>query len=107
LTDEVEENLVNVNSRLGGGFEELAREFTSEGLTLLGSDYSLIGKIALVSDQDHGDLVNVLDPQNLFSEGRDVVESRLSNNRISQKEALPVLHVQISHGSLNSKSERK
>ena len=60
--------MINVNSRLGGGLKELARKFAGQGFALLGSNDALVRKIALVADQDHGNVVEVLHSQNLFSE---------------------------------------
>ena len=43
-------------------------------------------------------IICVLDPQDLLPEVLQVVEGRLGGDGVHQEEALPVLHVQVTHG---------
>lgn len=57
LPDEVVEDLVDVDLGLGRGLEEgAAAKLAGKTLTLLGGDDALVLQVALVSDEDHGDL---------------------------------------------------
>lgn len=99
LTDEVIEDLLNVVLSLGRGLNEAAVEALGERLTLLRSDDTLVSQIALVSDQDHGDLIGILDTQDLIAELGKIVEGRLSDDGVDEDKTLAVLHVEVAHGS--------
>jgi len=95
LSDEVIEDLLNVDFGLGRGLEELALELAGKSLTLLSGDDTLIGQIALVADENHGNTLSVLHTENLLSQIGEVVEGGLGNNRIAKHESLTVLHVEV------------
>jgi len=100
LPDEVVEDLVDVDLGLGRGLEEgAAAKLAGETLTLLGGDDALVLQVALVSDENHGDRVAVLDAEDLLAEVREVVERGLGNDTVDEDESLAVLHVQVTHGS--------
>jgi hypothetical protein len=100
LPDEVVEDLVDVDLGLGRGLKEgAAAKLAGEALTLLGGDDALVLQVALVSDENHGDRVAVLDAEDLLAEVREVVERGLGNDTVNKDESLAVLHVQVTHGS--------
>lgn len=61
LTNQLEEGLLNVNAGLGRGLEERASPLLGSLFTFLGSNLSLSVQIALVANEDHRDLLGVLD----------------------------------------------
>jgi len=98
-TDEVVEDLVDVDLELGRGLdEEAVVEALGKLLTLLGGDNTHVVEIALVADKNHGDVVSVLDAEDLLAHVDQVVEGAEGDNRVHQHETLAVLHVQITHG---------
>ena len=99
LTDEIVEDLLNVVLGLGRGLNEAAVEALGERLSLLGSDDTLVSQIALVSNQNHGDLIGILDTQDLVAQLGEIVEGGLSDDGVDEDEALAVLHVEVAHGS--------
>lgn len=98
LSDEIVEDLLDVVLGLSRGLDEAAVEALGQALSLLGGDDTLVSQIALVSDQDHGDLIGILDTQDLVAQLREVVEGRLGDDTVDESEALAVLHVQVTHG---------
>jgi len=78
--DEVVEYLVDVLGRLGRGLKELAMEaLVGEGLGLLGSDGALINQVALVADENHGNVFSVLHLDDLIADS-------CGRKRVSDKE---------------------
>jgi len=99
-TDEVMEDLVDVDLELGRSLdEEAVVEALGELLTLLGGDDTHVVKIALVADKHHGDVVSVLDAEDLLTHVDQVVECAQGDDRVHEHKALSVLHVQVTHGS--------
>jgi hypothetical protein len=65
-------------------------------LTLTG-DLALALQIALVSDDDHGEVVLILHAQDLLLEGGDFLEALSGCDGVDQQEALARAHVLLSH----------
>jgi hypothetical protein len=97
LTDKVVEDLLDVVLGLSRGLEEGAIEALGETLTLLSGDHTLVGQITLVTNQNHGDLLAILNTENLVAELGEVVEGGLGDDGVNQNETLTVLHVEITH----------
>jgi len=95
--DEGEEALFDINSRLCARFKERAVEALGQIGTLSCSDDSLCCQIALVADENAGNVVILLDAENLRAEGRDFVEGSSGSNIVHHQEALTSTHVLITH----------
>ena len=94
------ENSLNVGLGLSRGLQEgAAVEFLGQSLTLLLSDDPLVGQIALVTDQDHGNGVTILHAKNLLLEVGEIIEGGLGDDGVDENKTLTIFHVQISHGS--------
>ena len=65
--------------------------------TLCG-DLPLAVEIALVADDNHGEVVLVLDPQDLLLECHDFLEALAVGYRVNEQEALSCAHVLLAHG---------
>jgi hypothetical protein len=63
LTNQLEERFFNVNTSLGRGLEERASPLLGSLLTFLGGNLSLSVQIAFVANEDHRDLLGVLDSE--------------------------------------------
>lgn len=63
----------------------------------LGRNFSLSVQIALVSDDNHGEVVLVLNAQYLLLECLDLFEGLLRGDGIDEQEALASAHVLLSH----------
>jgi len=99
LADQVVEDLLDVDLVLRGRLQERTpAETLRELLPLLRRDDALLREIALVSNENHRDIVAVLDSQDLFPQVLKVIECGLCNNTVHQDEPLTIFHVQISHG---------
>lgn len=59
---------------------------------------SLALEIALVAHDDHGEVVLVLDPEDLLLEGHDLLERLTVDYRVDEQEALAGPHVLLAHG---------
>jgi len=97
LTDEAEESFIDVCTCLCGCFEEGAVVIFSSIGTLLVLDLALVGKIAFVAAEDHWDVVDVLDTEDLFAEGCDFIEGAAGSDSVNEEEALASAHVLIAH----------
>jgi len=97
LADKLKEDLVDVDSVLGGGLEEGASELVAEVLALVCGDLSFVLQIALVADNDEGDTVAVLHAADLVAQVRNVVEGRVRRDRVHKHKALAAPHVLVSH----------
>lgn len=60
-------------------------------------DHSILLQIALVTHNDDGEVVLVLDPQNLLLEGHDLLKRLARGDGIDEKETLARPHVLFSH----------
>lgn len=67
------------------------------GITLLG-DLSLAFQIALVAYNDDGEVILVLDAQNLLLEGHDLFEALSARYRVDEEETLARSHILFAHG---------
>jgi len=65
--------------------------------TLCG-DLSLAVEITLVANDNHGEVVLVLDAENLLLEGHDLLEALAVGYRVDEQEALARAHVLLAHG---------
>ena len=123
LADEIVEGVLDVDAGLGGGLDELAAELSGQGLTLcrdpvldwslvsgrtgcgetgrgkctLLGDHALLLQIALVADDDDGEIVLVLDAQDLLLEGHDFFEGLARRYGVDEQEALAGPHVLFPH----------
>lgn len=66
----------------------------------LSGHLSLTLQVALVTDDDHGEVVLVLDPQNLLLEGGDLFEALPGGNGVDEQEAFAGPHVLLAHGAV-------
>lgn len=119
LPHEVSESLVDVDSLLGGGLDKFAAEVLGKIATLCGSvapqsirsahtsdielltvhaHLALVFEIALVGDDDHGELIHVLDPQDLLIERADFFKRVARRDGVYQQEAFASSHVLLPHG---------
>jgi hypothetical protein len=57
-------------------------------------------KIALVTDNDHREVVLVFDAQDLLLEGGDFLEALAGCDVVDQKETLSCPHVLLAHGTV-------
>ena len=64
--------------------------------TLLG-DYALLFQIALVADDNYGEIILVLDAQDLLLEGHDFFEGLARRYGVDEQEALAGPHVLFPH----------
>lgn len=55
-------------------------------------------QITLVADKDDGEVVLVLDAQDLLLEGHDFLEALAAGDAVDEEEALAGAHVLFSHG---------
>ena len=68
-------NILHAYAKIGDTTKrEEGREF---GFTLIFADYPLVLEVAFVTDEDHGDVVSVLDSEDLLPEVLQVIECRL------------------------------
>jgi hypothetical protein len=100
LANNVVKGLLNIQTRLGGSLDELAAERTSQSLSLLPGDLTLALEIALVADDNHGEVVLVLDSQNLLLEGGDFLEALAGCDGVDEEETLSGPHVLLAHGAV-------
>jgi len=130
LTDQAVEGLVDVDSGFGGGFNEPARKVGGQVTTLwtrvsasgtgsgrhrrriqraeppqclrrtLLADSAVHVQIALVSHDNHREVILVLHPQNLLLERGDLDETRPAGDGVDQQEALAGAHVLLPHGGV-------
>jgi hypothetical protein len=66
----------------------------------LPGDLTLALEIALVADNDHGEVVLVLDSQNLLLEGGDFLEALAGCDGVDEEETLSGPHVLLAHGAV-------
>ena len=62
------------------------------------ADHPLVLQVALVAHQHHRHVLSVLHTKDLLPQVLQVVEGGLGSDAVHQDKALPVLHVQVSHG---------
>lgn len=111
--------LINILSCASRSFEELAVEFLAKIFTRLSRHSTLLNQVTFVTNKNHWHLyayiylsqhekndskgwtymIYILNPKNLFSKGRNLIESGIGNYTIHEDKSLSVLHVQISHRS--------
>lgn len=88
LPDDVVVGILQVDPRLCARLDELAIEPLREGGAVLLRDLALALAVGLVANEDHRDLVRVLDARNLVPEPLNPVERRAGGDRVDQDEAL-------------------
>ena len=98
LADELVEGLVDVDLLFGGRLDELAAKVLGKVLALLRGDLAVVLEIALVGHDDNGEVVLVLDTENLLVEGGDLVKAVPGGDRVDTEETLPGAHVLLPHG---------
>lgn len=86
--DDSDERLVNVDTLLGRRLNALGAEALGEVATLVGLDLALVLEVALVGDNDDGEVVSVLDAENLLVERRNLLERAARSDRVDEQEAL-------------------
>jgi hypothetical protein len=100
LPHELIEGLVNVDLLLGRGFNELAAKVLGEVLALLHGDLAVVFQITLVTHNDDGEVVLVLNTENLLVEGGDLVKAVPGGDGVDAEETLSGPHVLLSHGGV-------
>jgi len=75
------------------------KEKQEERYTLLGN-LSLILQITLITHHNDGEIVLILDPQNLLLERDNFLETLSAGNTIHQQESLTRYHVLLAHCSV-------
>ena len=98
LSDEFRENVINTQLQFRRNFEENAIELLSKSLPLLCGDDTGVVEVALVAHKDDGHVLRVLHAEDLLAHVAEVVEAAQGHDGVHQDEALPVLHVEVSHG---------
>lgn len=98
LPDQVVENLMHIDLLLGRSLSEGAVKLPGQVQSLLLAHHAFVLQVALVSHQNHGHIVGVLNSQNLLPQVHEVIEGRLGGDGIDENEALAILHVQVAHG---------
>lgn len=63
-------------------------------------DFSLALQIALVADNNHGEVVLVLDAENLLLESGDLLETLARSDVVNKQETLSRPHVLFAHGAV-------
>ena len=77
----LEEQLVNVDLGLSRSLDEgNVAPVAGLSLSFVGRNDALVTQVTLVANQDHGDLVCVLDSEDLFTHIIQIIECRLSND---------------------------
>lgn len=61
-------------------------------------DLSVVVEIALVADDDDGEVIPVLDAQDLLLEGQDLLKALPGGDRVDEQKALAGPHVLFPHG---------
>ena len=77
-----------------------ARKCNSPSKLTVHSDLTLVLEIALVSDEDHREVILVLDSKDLLMELVDFLERFPSGYRVHEDEAFSSAHVLFAHGSV-------
>ena len=98
LPNELSENIIDTQLQFRRNFQENAIKLFRELLPLLGGDYPRVVEIALIPDEDDGDVLRVLHAEDLLPHVAEVVEAAEGHDGVHQDEALPVLHVEVAHG---------
>jgi hypothetical protein len=65
-----------------------------------GADLALVLQVALVADDDDGEVVPVLDAEDLLLEGHDLLEALPAGYAVDEQEALAGPHVLLAHGAV-------
>jgi len=99
LTDELEEDLVDIDAVFRGCLQKGATELVTQVLALVCGHLPLVLQVALVADDDEGHAVTVLYSADLVSQIRNIIECRVGCNRIDQHKPLSASHVLITHRS--------
>ena len=99
LTAQVDESLIDINAASSRGFvirlgTPLLSQLESSGS---GNDAVLL-HVALIADDYYGDVVVVLDSDDLFSKVRELVEGVHIGDREDKQETVSLLHVELAHG---------
>lgn len=121
FADEVVEGVVDVDARLCGGLDEFAAKGTGECFSLylhnkwletvtfdknresVGAKYTLLRnlslalQIALVAYNNDGEIIFILDPQNLLLERHDLLKTLPAGDAVHEQEALAGPHVLFAH----------
>jgi len=98
--NKVAEGLVNVDTLLGGGLDELAAEMFCHVSALVHANLAFVLQITFISNDDHREGVSVLHAENLLVEGADLLEGVSRSDGIDEKEALARAHVLLTHGTV-------
>lgn len=93
--DDLDEDLGDVDVLLGGRLDEVAAEGRGEVLALFRRDVALL-HVALVADEDHRDVLLLLDAEDLRAEFVAVVERGRRVDGVDEDEAVSGAHVGVS-----------
>lgn len=66
----------------------------------MSENFTLALEIALVADDDHGEVVLVLDSQDLLLECGDFLEALAGGDGVDEQETLACAHVLLTHGTV-------
>ena len=88
MVDERVENLVDVDIRLRRALHEGATITARQFLSFLSINFTLLVQIALVSNEDHGDIGAILVADDALADGIQVLQAALGSNTVDQYETL-------------------
>jgi len=100
LPNEVAECLIDVDTLLGGSFDELAAKVLGQVSSLVHPNLTLIFEIALVGNNNDGEGVNVLDSEDLLVESADFLERVAGCDGVDEQEPFACAHVLLTHRSV-------
>ncbi len=99
LTAQIREGLINIDTASGGSLVVgLGAPLLSQLERSCTGDYTILLHIALVANNHHGNVVVVLDANDLLSELGELVEGVHVGNGEDEQEAISLLHVELTHG---------
>lgn len=104
--DDGDKGLVDVDALLGRRLDALRAEALREVAALVGLHLALVLEVALVGDDDDGEVVPVLDAEDLLVERRDLLERGARGDRVNKEEALAWKLALISWLSSSAASEQ-
>jgi hypothetical protein len=91
--------LININSLFGRRLDEFASKMFGKVTAFVHPDLTLVLQITLVSDNDNGESVLILDPKDLLVESADFFKRIARGDGVDEKETFSCAHILFTHGS--------